>query len=91
MAAAPLAALFLLTPLVEGLPRIVRVDVLVLDDFAIAPVTDSERRDLLEDRYDLRSTVITSQLPPDRWHDYLADPTPQLAGRLPPLTPPSAP
>ena len=60
------------------LARIVRIDVLVLDDFAIAPVTDSERRDLLEvleDRYGVRSTVITSQLPPDRWHDYLADPT----------------
>jgi DNA replication protein DnaC len=60
------------------LARVARVDVLVLDDFAIAPVTDLERRDLLEvleDRYGARSTVITSQLPPDRWHDYLADPT----------------
>jgi len=60
------------------LARIARVDVFVLDDFAIAPVTDLERRDLLEvleDRYGLRSTVISSQLPPDRWHDYLGDPT----------------
>ena len=60
------------------LARVARVDVLVLDDFAIAPVTDLERRDLLEvleDRYGLRSTVISSQLPPDRWHDYLGDPT----------------
>ena len=60
------------------LSRTARVDVLVLDDFAIAPVTDIERRDLLEvleDRYGMHSTVITSQLPPDRWHDYLADPT----------------
>jgi DNA replication protein DnaC len=60
------------------LARVARIDVLVLDDFAIAPVTDLERRDLLEvleDRYGVRSTVISSQLPPDRWHDYLGDPT----------------
>mgnify|MGYP001588626847 CR=1 FL=1 len=60
------------------LARIAKCDVLVLDDFAIAPLTDDGRRDLLElleDRYGLRATVITSQLKPDRWHDYLADPT----------------
>lgn len=60
------------------LARIARVDVLVIDDFAIAPVSDGERRDLLEvleDRHDLRATIITSQLPHERWHDYLADPT----------------
>ena len=60
------------------LARIARVDVLVIDDFAIAPVAESERRDLLEvleDRYGSRATVITSQLAPERWHDYLADPT----------------
>jgi DNA replication protein DnaC len=60
------------------LARLARVDVLVIDDFAIAPVSESERRDLLEvleDRYATRATVIASQLAPDRWHDYLADPT----------------
>jgi DNA replication protein DnaC len=60
------------------LARLARVDVLVLDDFAIAPVADSDRRDLLEvleDRHGVRATVITSQLPAERWHDYLADPT----------------
>jgi DNA replication protein DnaC len=60
------------------LVRLARVDVLVIDDFAIAPVTDDERRDLLEileDRYGTRSTIITSQLDPKDWHDYLADPT----------------
>ena len=60
------------------LSRVARVDVLVIDDFAIAPVTEAERRDLLEvleDRYAMRATVIASQLPPDNWHDYLADPT----------------
>jgi DNA replication protein DnaC len=60
------------------LARLAKIDVLVLDDFAIAPLTDESRRDLLEileDRYGLRATVITSQLKHDRWHDYLADPT----------------
>lgn len=60
------------------LARIAKIDVLVLDDFAIAPLTDDARRDLLEileDRYGLRATVITSQLEPKLWHDYLADPT----------------
>jgi DNA replication protein DnaC len=60
------------------LSRLARVDVLVIDDFAIAPVAETERRDLLEvleDRYAMRATVISSQLPPERWHDYLADPT----------------
>lgn len=60
------------------LARIAKTDVLVLDDFAIAPFTDESRRDLLEileDRYGLRATVMTSQLEPKLWHDYLADPT----------------
>jgi DNA replication protein DnaC len=41
-------------------------------------MSDSNRRDLLEildDRYNIRSTLITSQLPMSAWHDYLADPT----------------
>jgi DNA replication protein DnaC len=60
------------------LARLARIDVLVIDDFAVAPVTDAQRADLLEvleDRYGVRSTIVTSQLPPAQWHDYLADPT----------------
>jgi DNA replication protein DnaC len=60
------------------LARIAKTDVIVLDDFAIAPLTDESRRDLLEileDRYGLRATVMTSQIEPKLWHDYLADPT----------------
>ena len=60
------------------LARIAKVDVLVLDDFAIGPLTEDARRDLLEileDRYGLRATIITSQLKHERWHDFLADPT----------------
>jgi DNA replication protein DnaC len=60
------------------LARLARVDLIVIDDFAVAPVTDAQRADLLElleDRYGVRSTIVTSQLPPAQWHDYLADPT----------------
>jgi len=60
------------------LARIAKSDVLVLDDFALAPLTEDARRDLLEileDRYGLRATVFTSQLGTERWHAYLADPT----------------
>jgi DNA replication protein DnaC len=60
------------------LARIAKFDVLVIDDFAIGPLSDEARRDLLEvleDRYALRATVMTSQLDPKRWHEHLADPT----------------
>lgn len=60
------------------LGRLAKIDVLVLDDWGLAPLKDQERRDLLElleDRHGLRSTVITSQLPVGKWHDHLGDPT----------------
>lgn len=60
------------------LARLARVDVLVIDDWGLGAVTDRHRHDLLEileDRDGTRSTVITSQLPRERWHDYLGDPT----------------
>jgi DNA replication protein DnaC len=60
------------------LGKLARVDVLLLDDWALTPVRDPERSDLLEileDRYGSRSTIITSQLQPKCWHDYLGDPT----------------
>jgi DNA replication protein DnaC len=59
------------------LARLARVDVLIIDDWAMAPVKDQERRDILEvieDRYGCRSTILTSQLPPSKWHDHLGDP-----------------
>ena len=60
------------------LGRIARIDVLVLDDWGLAPLADSERRDLLEiieDRHGHRSTVVASQIPIAKWHDHLGDPT----------------
>jgi len=60
------------------LGKLSRFDVLVLDDFLLNPMTDTERRDLLEvieDRYDQTSTVITTQMPTKTWHEALGDPT----------------
>lgn len=58
--------------------QLAKADLLVLDDFGLAPLSDETVRDLLEildDRYDRRSTLITSQLPIDQWHAYLGDRT----------------
>lgn len=60
------------------LRKIARADVLVIDDWALARIGEQERRDLsevLEDRHELKSTVLTSQLPVSKWHDYIGDPT----------------
>jgi DNA replication protein DnaC len=58
--------------------RLSRVDVLVVDDWAMAPLTESERRDFLEiidERIQTRSTLLTSQLPVAAWHAQIGDPT----------------
>ena len=58
--------------------RVSRIDVLVVDDWAMAPLSEPERRDfweICEDRYQVRSTVLTSQLPVSRWHEQICDPT----------------
>jgi len=60
------------------LARLGRIDVLVVDDWAMAPLSEAERRDfweICEDRYQRRSTVLASQLPVARWHEQIADPT----------------
>lgn len=60
------------------LGRWARIDVLIVDDWAMAPLSESERRDFLEvceDRYQLRSTILTSQLPIAQWHTQIGDPT----------------
>ena len=60
------------------LKQLAKAELLVLDDFGITPMADQIKRDLLEildDRYDRKSTLVTSQLPVDRWHESLADPT----------------
>ena len=58
------------------LAKLSRLDILVLDDFAMAPLKDSERRDFLEicdDRYQRRSLILTSQMPLAHWHEQIGD------------------
>ncbi len=60
------------------LARLGRIEVLVIDDWAMAPGNESARREvweICEDRYQTRSTVLTSQLPVSRWHERMGDPT----------------
>jgi DNA replication protein DnaC len=62
----------------QFLAKLARIDVLVLDDFAMAPLKEQERRDFLEicdDRYQRRSTILTSQVPVNHWHEQIGDPT----------------
>jgi DNA replication protein DnaC len=59
------------------LARLGRIDVLVIDDWAMAPPNETERREvweICEDRYQTRSTILTSQLPVSRWHEQIGDP-----------------
>jgi DNA replication protein DnaC len=58
--------------------KLSKTQLLVIDDLGLAPMTDSERRDLLEvieDRHGHASTLITSQLPVEHWHENIGDPT----------------
>lgn len=60
------------------LSTIERMQLLILDDWGPEPLSAEQRRDLLEiveDRYDKGSLLITSQLPVGRWHDVISDPT----------------
>lgn len=63
---------------VRLLDKLARTDILVIDDWGVAPLNEMERREFLEvidDRQDSRSTIITSQLPITNWHDNIGDPT----------------
>jgi DNA replication protein DnaC len=60
------------------LRQLAKAQLLYIDDFGLTPLTDPIKRDLLEileDRYDKSSTIITSQLPIDQWHAHLGEPT----------------
>jgi len=63
-------------------PRLMRaiggVKLLILDDWGLEPLGPEQRRDMLEiveERYGRGATLITSQIPVDRWHDLIGDPT----------------
>src|SRR5688572_13346874 len=60
------------------LQKIARFQVLIIDDLGCSPLDGQERRDLrevLEDRYSVSSTIVTSQLDPDDWHSFIGDET----------------
>ncbi|ULB09618.1 IS21-like element helper ATPase IstB [Cereibacter azotoformans] len=60
------------------LKALARTDLLILDDWGLAVLTSSERRDLLEileDRHGRGATIVTSQLPLEHWHEAIGDPT----------------
>lgn len=62
----------------KSLAQLAKTDVLVIDDWGLAPLTDEGRRDLLEifdDRHGARSTIITSQLKVKHWHESIGEPT----------------
>jgi len=55
-----------------------KTDLLILDDWGMARLNEEQRHDLLEileDRYDRRSTLVTGQLPVGHWHEVIGDPT----------------
>ncbi len=63
---------------VKLLSRLQRIRLLIIDDWGINPFTDDERRnflEIMEDRHNVRSTIIASQFPIDAWHDIIGDPT----------------
>ena len=54
------------------------MDLLILDDLCLLPLTQDQRHDLLEileDRWETRSTLVTSQYPVDLWHERIGEPT----------------
>jgi DNA replication protein DnaC len=60
------------------LTKLARVDVLVVDDWAMSSLSENERRDFLEicdDRYQTRSTILTSLIPVAHWHERIGEPT----------------
>jgi DNA replication protein DnaC len=60
------------------LAKLAKADLLILDDLGTGTLREAQRHDLLEvfdDRYDVRSTVVTSQLPVAKWHEWIGDPT----------------
>jgi DNA replication protein DnaC len=63
---------------VKLMAGLAKVDLLVLDDFGLQPLNQEQRHDLLElleDRYQLRSTLVAGQLPHEHWHEQIGDPT----------------
>lgn len=62
----------------KTLTRLAKVQLLILDDLLISPISDTERRDLLEiieDRHEQATTIVTSQYPTKEWYHLIGEPT----------------
>ena len=62
----------------KHLNKLAKANLLIIDDFGLNSVTDQDRKDFLEiveDRYMSGSTIITSQLPTNDWHEYIGEAT----------------
>lgn len=62
----------------KRMDELAKVDVLILDDFGLTPLIEEQRRDLLElldERYEKKSTIVTSQLPVKLWHETIGNGT----------------
>jgi len=62
----------------KKLAQLTKVELLLIDDWGLKPMTSAERHDLMEiieERHGSRATLIASQIPIDRWHDYIGNPT----------------
>jgi len=58
--------------------RLSKISAIIIDGFALTPLSSEQAKDvleILEDRYALTSTIITSQLPMKQWHEVLGEPT----------------
>jgi DNA replication protein DnaC len=63
---------------IKEISKIEKQDLLILDDFGLKPLDNNQRLillELLEDRHGKRSTIITSQLPVNKWYDIIGEPT----------------
>lgn len=63
---------------IKMLTGLAKTDLLILDDYGLAKLSQDQRHDLmeiLEDRNGTRSTLVTSQLPVEHWHEQIGDPT----------------
>ncbi len=63
---------------IKLLNHLAKFELLIIDDFGLDPLSRQDQLDLLEiieDRYQLKSTLITSQLSMKHWHDYIGEPT----------------
>jgi DNA replication protein DnaC len=64
--------------LIKFFQSLKRIDVLILDDFGLDAFTDQQRRiflEIIEDRHELRCTIMTSQVPVDQWHQLIGHTT----------------